>query len=106
MPGRACTTPSLGRAEAARRAARRAGHHQPGGKSAFPETHPLSLGSGGNAIPEPVHHFLDNADVIFGIGCSFTTTTFGIAMPTGKTIIHATLDPLDLNKDVGLRAWR
>ena len=28
------------------------------GKSAFPETHPLSLGSGGLAIPAPVHHFL------------------------------------------------
>jgi acetolactate synthase-1/2/3 large subunit len=70
------------------------------GKSAFPENHPLSLGSGGRAVPEPVYHFLQNADVIFGIGCSFATTSYGIAMPRGKTMIHATLDPTDLNKDV------
>ena len=70
------------------------------GKSAFPETHPLSLGSGGRAIPRPVHHFLHAADVIFGIGCSFSTTNYGVAMPAGKRIVHATLDPADLNKDV------
>jgi thiamine pyrophosphate-dependent acetolactate synthase large subunit-like protein len=71
-----------------------------GGKSSFPENHPLSLGSGGNAIPKPVHHFLHNADLIFGIGCSFTETNFGVAMPKGKTIIHATMEPDHLNKDV------
>ena len=65
-----------------------------GGKSAFPEDHPLSLGSGGLAIPQPVRHFLDKADLIFGIGCSFTETNFGVKMPKGKTIIHATLDPV------------
>jgi thiamine pyrophosphate-dependent acetolactate synthase large subunit-like protein len=70
------------------------------GKSAFPETHPLSLGSGGRSIPKPVHHFLQNADVIFGIGCSFATTNYGVPMPKGKAIVHATLDPADLNKDV------
>lgn len=71
-----------------------------GGKSSFPEDHPLALGSGGLAIPAPVRHFLDHADVILGIGCSFTETSFGVAMPKGKTIIHATLDPDHLNKDV------
>jgi acetolactate synthase-1/2/3 large subunit len=70
------------------------------GKSAFPETHPLALGSGGLAIPATVHHFLREADLIFGIGCSFTQTNFGVAMPKGKTIIHATLDAMDVNKDV------
>lgn len=71
-----------------------------GGKSSFPEDHPLALGSGGLAIPAPVRHFLDHADVILGIGCSFTETSFGVAMPKGKRIIHATLDPDHLNKDV------
>ncbi|CCE11849.1 conserved hypothetical protein [Bradyrhizobium sp. STM 3843] len=71
-----------------------------GGKSSFPETHPLSLGSGGLAVPRAVATFLKDADVIFGIGCSFTETNFGVAMPKGKTIIHATLDPNHLNKDV------
>ncbi|HKR93568.1 thiamine pyrophosphate-requiring protein [Novosphingobium sp.] len=69
------------------------------GKSAFDETHPLALGSGGAAIPKPVRHFLNEADLIFGIGCSFSYTGFGVSMPAGKTIIHATLDPADLNKN-------
>src|ERR1700749_3287520 len=71
-----------------------------GGKSSFPETHPLSLGSGGLAVPRAVPKFLGEADVIFGIGCSFTETNFGIKMPSGKTIIHSTRDPNHLNKDV------
>jgi acetolactate synthase-1/2/3 large subunit len=70
------------------------------GKSAFPENHPLSLGSGGRANPRPVKAFLAEADVILGVGCSFALTGFGVPMPAGKTIIHATLDPMDLNKDV------
>ena len=70
------------------------------GKSAFPEDHPLALGSGGRAIPRTVHEYLQNADVIFGIGCSFTETGFGLTIPKGKTIIHNTVDPVDVNKDV------
>ena len=73
------------------------------GKSAFPEDHPLSLGSGGRANPRPVKTFLAEADVILGIGCSFALTGFGVGMPAGKTIIHATLDPSDLNKDVAAK---
>ena len=71
-----------------------------GGKSAFPEDHPLALGSGGRAIPKPVHHYLQKTDLIFGIGCSFTRTGFGVKIPDGKRVIHATLDPADINKDV------
>jgi thiamine pyrophosphate-dependent acetolactate synthase large subunit-like protein len=70
------------------------------GKSAFPENHPLSLGSGGRANPRAVKRFLADADVILGVGCSFALTGFGVGMPAGRTIIHATLDPLDLSKDV------
>jgi thiamine pyrophosphate-dependent acetolactate synthase large subunit-like protein len=70
------------------------------GKSSFPETHALSLGSGGVAVPKTVRYFLDHADVIFGIGCSFTETSFGVPMPKGKTMIHATLDANHLNKDI------
>jgi thiamine pyrophosphate-dependent acetolactate synthase large subunit-like protein len=70
------------------------------GKSAFPEDHRLSLGSGGRSVPLPVHHFLKESDVILGIGCSFSTTNYGVSMPKGKVMIHATLDPLDVNKDV------
>src|SRR5881396_3480010 len=70
------------------------------GKSAFPENHPLSLGSGGRSVSKQLHEFLKNSDVIFGIGCSFATTNYGVAMPKGKPIIHSTLDPADVNKDV------
>ncbi|MCY4564448.1 MAG: thiamine pyrophosphate-requiring protein, partial [Gammaproteobacteria bacterium] len=73
------------------------------GKSAFPENHPLSLGSGGRANPRTVTAWLNEADVILGIGCSFALTGFGVQMPRGKTMIHATLDPMDLNKDVPAR---
>src|SRR5499425_1748892 len=70
------------------------------GKSAFPENHPLSLGSGGRSIPKTVFEFLKSSDVIFGIGCSFSTTNYGVTMPKGKTIVHSTVDAADLNKDV------
>jgi acetolactate synthase-1/2/3 large subunit len=69
------------------------------GKSAFPEDHALALGAGGAAIPKTVRHFLDEADVIFGVGCSFTETSFGVQMPRGKGVIHATLDADHVNKD-------
>jgi acetolactate synthase-1/2/3 large subunit len=70
------------------------------GKSAFPETHELSIGAGGAAISKTLRHFLDASDLIFGIGCSFTETAFGVQMPLGKTVVHATLDPDHVNKDV------
>jgi len=70
------------------------------GKSAFDETHPLALGSGGNGINGCVRKWLDECDLLFGIGCSFTATSFGLAIPEGKRVIHATLDPLDIDKSV------
>jgi thiamine pyrophosphate-dependent acetolactate synthase large subunit-like protein len=70
------------------------------GKSAFPENHPLSLGSGGIGIGEHLWHCLSNADFIFGIGCSFTRSSFATPMPKGKKIAHATIDPYAINKDV------
>jgi thiamine pyrophosphate-dependent acetolactate synthase large subunit-like protein len=73
------------------------------GKSAFPEDHPLSLGSGGRSRPKAVHQFLQDADVILGIGCSFALTGFGLQMPRGKVIIQATADPGDINKDISVQ---
>ncbi|WP_126172908.1 thiamine pyrophosphate-requiring protein [Altericroceibacterium xinjiangense] len=70
------------------------------GKSAFPETHPLSLGSGGNGINGAVRKWLDECDLLFGIGCSFTATSFGLTIPPGKPVIHATLDPIDIDKSI------
>lgn len=70
------------------------------GKSCFDETHPLALGSGGNGINGGVRKWLDECDLLFGIGCSFTATPFGLKIPSGKAVIHATLDPLDVDKSV------
>jgi len=70
------------------------------GKSAFDERHPLALGSGGNGINGCVRKWLDESDLLFGIGCSFTATSFGLAIPPGKRVIHSTLDPLDIDKSV------
>ena len=70
------------------------------GKSAFPENHPLSLGTGGYSGTAMAGHFLQRADVICGVGCSFTTTIFGAPIPPGKTIIHLTNNEADINKDV------
>ena len=70
-----------------------------GGKSAFPETHPLSLGALGLAVRGEAMHMLKQADLILGIGCSFTETNFGQPMPKGIPVIHATLDPGHLHKD-------
>ena len=71
------------------------------GKSAFPEDHPLSLGVGSRSIPKAVRHFLDKADLIFGVGCSFATTNYGVRLPRkGPRYIQATLDAADLNKEL------
>ena len=64
------------------------------GKSAFPEDHPFSLGSGGRANPRPVKRFLADADVIPSASAArLRPHRFRCQMPEGKTIIHATLDP-------------
>ena len=71
------------------------------GKSAFPEDHPLSLGVGSRSIPKAVRHFLNQADLIFGVGCSFATTNYGVRLPrNGPKYIQATLDAADLNKEM------
>jgi acetolactate synthase-1/2/3 large subunit len=72
------------------------------GKSAFPEDHALALGCAGVGVPAPVPEFLRAADVVLGVGCSFSTTSFGQRMPVGPTFIHATVDPADLGKDVAV----
>jgi len=69
------------------------------GKSAFPENHPLSLGTGARVVTKPVHHFLGKADVVFGIGCSFARHYMSTEIPPGKVIIHATNCEEDINKN-------
>jgi acetolactate synthase-1/2/3 large subunit len=71
------------------------------GKSAFPENHPLALGSGGRAHTRAVAAHVAESDVVFGVGASFTATNYGIRFPTaGKTFIHNTIEPLDIDKNI------
>ncbi|NQW23850.1 MAG: thiamine pyrophosphate-requiring protein [SAR202 cluster bacterium] len=69
------------------------------GKSAFPEVHPLALGSTGPSMSGTAYHFIRRSDLIFGIGTSFTKHGMVMNLPSGKTLIHATNDASDINKD-------
>ena len=69
------------------------------GKSAFPENHPLSLGTGAGTMTKMVRHFLDKADLVFGIGASFTTNLASVGIPQGKILVQCTVDTRDLNKE-------
>jgi len=69
------------------------------GKSAFPENHPLSLGAASIATTKQVVHFIDKADLVFGVGCSFTSTNYGKSIPSGKIMVHSTNSENDINKD-------
>ncbi len=69
------------------------------GKSAFPENHPLSLGTGGRTRPKMVMHFLKKADLVFAIGSSCTNEPFTTPIPHGKVVIQSTIDERDINKD-------
>ena len=69
------------------------------GKSAFDETHPLSLGVGGLSCTDMVRDLLARSDAVFAVGASLTRTVFAPAIPPGKKIVHATVDARDLNKD-------
>jgi acetolactate synthase-1/2/3 large subunit len=69
------------------------------GKSAFPETHPLSLGCATHVMPEAAHHFLQQADVVLAVGTALTRHFTTYSLPPGKTLIQVTNNPGDLWKD-------
>jgi acetolactate synthase-1/2/3 large subunit len=69
------------------------------GKSAFSEMHPLSVGSVSEVMNGAGLDYMRESDVLFGIGTSFTIQGMVTPYPAGKTMIHATNDPVDLHKD-------
>lgn len=69
------------------------------GKSAFPETHPLSLGASAVSASKPLTEYLMGADLVFAVGSSLTTSPFNPNVPPGKRIVHATNHEDDINKD-------
>lgn len=74
------------------------------GKSAFPETHALALGTGGLTRTLMVSRFLAEADFILGIGTSFTRNTFTTPMPDAAALAQVTNCGEDLGKDYPVSA--
>ena len=68
-------------------------------KGAFPEDHPLSLGAASKSEPRQLAHFMQETDCLFGVGCSFSTTAYGLTVPSDNTIVHSTLDTGDIDKE-------
>ena len=69
------------------------------GKSAFDERHPLALGAGSGTTTYPAHERLSESDVLLALGSSLTRSPYAQKIKPGKTIIHNTDNPDDLNKD-------
>ena len=68
------------------------------GKSAFPEKHPLSLGSASGVMNGAALRFLRRADLVFAIGSSLSKHGMTLTLPSDKTLIQATNDPIDISK--------
>ena len=69
------------------------------GKSAMPEAHPLAAGVGAYSTTAMTAHFLQASDTLLAVGSSLTRAPFTPVIPEGKTIVHATADPIDINKE-------
>jgi acetolactate synthase-1/2/3 large subunit len=66
------------------------------GKSAFPEDHPLSLGAAARTRPATADRFFERANVILGVGTSFTRSLYITPLPPGATLGQIVSDPRDL----------
>ena len=56
------------------------------------------------SAPKTLFHFLKHADCIVGMGSSLTRNHWAPQIPNGKTIIHCTNDPADINKEFATEA--
>jgi acetolactate synthase I/II/III large subunit len=68
------------------------------GKSAFPETHPLALGTAARTRPEAVDRFFAAADVILGVGTSLTRSLYITPLPAAAALGQITDDPADVGR--------
>jgi thiamine pyrophosphate-dependent acetolactate synthase large subunit-like protein len=66
------------------------------GKSAFPENHELSLGTAARSRPATVDRFFERADLILGVGTSFTRSLYITPLPSSATLGQIVNDPSDL----------
>ncbi|HJO83305.1 MAG: thiamine pyrophosphate-requiring protein [SAR202 cluster bacterium] len=69
------------------------------GKSAFPETHPLALGSATGVMNRAAYHFLRDADLVFALGSSLTKHSMTTPIPEDKVFIQAADDSIDIGKN-------
>ena len=69
------------------------------GKSGFDERHPLALGAGSAATGLHARRWIQECDVLLGLGSSLTRTGYGQPIPGGKIMIHNTESIEDINKD-------
>src|SRR6266568_3368942 len=69
------------------------------GKSAIPDSHPLSLGASTRSRSKMFTDYMAKADLVLAVGSSLTRTPFGPAVPPGKKIIHSTNEASDINKE-------
>lgn len=69
------------------------------GKSCFPEDHPLSLGTAASSRSDCVCRFMERADLICGVGCSFLKSVFASKIPEDISLVHITNDRSNINKD-------
>ncbi|HEY3765696.1 MAG TPA: thiamine pyrophosphate-requiring protein [Gaiellales bacterium] len=68
------------------------------GKSAFPEDHPLALGTAARTRPATVDRFLERADVILGVGTSFTRSAYITPLPAAAALGQIVDDPRDIGR--------
>ncbi|HJP28668.1 MAG TPA: thiamine pyrophosphate-requiring protein [Dehalococcoidia bacterium] len=77
------------------------------GKSAYDERLPLSLGAGSGATTGPAFEWINESDVVIGVGTSLSLNSYTRKVPAGKkSVIHNTISTEDINKgtpsDIGL----
>jgi acetolactate synthase-1/2/3 large subunit len=72
------------------------------GRGCFPEDHSLALGvSGWYAGNSVADEALEEADVILGVGCTFSSlTTYNFTTPIKGEVIHVNIDPSALGSNV------
>jgi thiamine pyrophosphate-dependent acetolactate synthase large subunit-like protein len=70
------------------------------GKSAFPENHPLALGTAARTRPDAVDRFYGGADLVLGVGTSFTPSLYITPLPAQAAVGQIVDDPGDVRSDV------
>ena len=68
------------------------------GKSAFPEDHPLALGTGGHSSTPMSDAHLAAADLVVAIGSTLTVSHYTSHVPSGPKIIQIVRDSRDLSE--------